>query len=129
MRWTVSGADRNNGNPRSMVVEADTREDATRTANIDGLVVADCSPIDTLVPQHEPEHPRYDGLTATSRMMSVAGLLLVLVGLAALIGGVAKGYVEIAISGVSSLIFGVLYFGAASALEALRDIARNSWRR
>ncbi len=44
MKWDVTGADRQSGQDKTLVVEADTKESAVRRAGRQGLLVADAVP-------------------------------------------------------------------------------------
>lgn len=133
MRWTVSGADRSNGNQRTMVVDADSEAEAVQTANIGGVVVANVAPIREPVAKLPPmptadSVPSYAGLSLASVACMTFAMVGVVAGIAVLFYGISRAQTDLISLGAGFLLGGGIYLAIGSALDALRDIARNSWR-
>jgi hypothetical protein len=159
MKWEVRGADRQTGQDRALLVDADTEAEAIAAGNTGGLLVERTRRVTgtaSTVPGVQPARPSVqsdkalpyaDGLKKgipTYRGLVIAGAILrvyafLVYALGVLLFLVALGNTN---SNVASqdellsnliipagvLVTGGLLHGCATALDALRDIARNSFR-
>lgn len=136
MKWEVSGVDRRTGGDRKAVIEAENEASAREHASHRGLVVESVRQThakaiigdgDSAAP------PQYLGLTVSSWIFAAVAVLLIIPGLVLLVLStfMTKPLAPLIVSAsvlASGLISAAIFFGAAAACAALRDIARNSWK-
>ncbi|MCC6359543.1 MAG: hypothetical protein IT450_12435 [Phycisphaerales bacterium] len=139
MRWIIDGADKTTGEGRSITVTADSRDNAVAIAHRQGLMVAAVQPEGVpetdiqerpqLTPLQKTERiPDYAKLSIAGQCANAVGVVLLIACAASAVVAVAQASIGIGVYAVGALLAAGFYFGVSGALEALRDIARNSWR-
>lgn len=149
MRWHVTGVNANTGNPQATTIEADDEKAALVAAKTKGIMATSATMIRATplpegpspvlqyaVPDTSPpppvevrrprvDVPNYMGLTVMAALCLVAGIGSVLSGLS----GLANVAAEHDTGGGLTIDAGMVLCFVAFAGFALRDIARNSWRK
>jgi len=144
MLWTVEGADETTGQERTITLEADTQAQAKRLAADQGLLVAGVHKADPPTADYRGPAmpvaaapaavPEYSGLQLGSICLRVIAGVYLAVGI---VGFIVNGFSpnadkSAAAVGLAYLIGGAaaacIFFAFGSACQALRDIARNSFR-
>lgn len=143
MRWIVRGADKVTGEARTMPVEAELKSQAEMIANRQGLLIDSIVPADALTLTEEKKTPMppgvnnipdYGGLklvAMAARIATCVYLALAAISLALAIAAADQGFAQASVPLAMAIGWAsaaILAFGFAAGCEALRDIARNSWR-
>jgi hypothetical protein len=133
MRWEITGAD------TTIEVEAPTKRDAILAAKAKGVRVLDASPIGppdaTASATAASRLPDYPGIESRAQGLSILSGLVVVAGVLAIsYGAVAffmawPGVVASLIGGAAAIVCGAALSMLGQMGLALRDIARNSFRR
>lgn len=158
MRWTVEGADAQTGQDRTIQVEAKSREDAEREARARGVLpsatykeTADAGAMPTLNYIGRAAHesappgtqvglapprgkaPDYTGIVVGAAVLRITGAMAAIAGIvlcAMTLNEISGGGLGTALPvGFAWIISGLVTFMLGSLALAVRDIARNSFRR
>jgi hypothetical protein len=144
MRWQVTGVSSLTGVEQTAVVEADDSKGAAAMAKEKGILAMSAMPIgpsatvrappliyasarSEVEPPPQPKAPLYTGLILASLLCIVVGGACVAASAYLLLDAAAE--TELRILAIPLVLCGILFYLAAFAGQALRDIARNSWRK
>ncbi len=144
MRWQVTGVSSLTGVEQTAVVEADDAKGAAAMAKEKGILAMSATPIgpsatvqappliyasakSEVEPPLQPQAPLYSGLLITSLLCLVVGGVCAAAGAYLLLDVAAE--TELRILAIPLVLGGILACLAAFAGQALRDIARNGWRK
>jgi len=138
--YNVEGADRETGKDLVVRVLAANKEDAAKQAEATGILISE---IYESITGEQPENaptpksisqkitqaaPEYTGLNVASIFCLVDAILSYIVGIIGIVVGILNVNTDYIEWGMALLASGVLAHGFSAALDALRDIAINSFR-
>lgn len=157
MKFRISGADKTTGGPRVEMIEAGTVKDAKAIANERGVMIEEVQTIPEMPPKRVMEYEgngvavarpangeaktvqRYNRLARLTKLANVvAGFVAAVAGITVFISLLALGQnagetiFMAVVGGIAGVAVGFTIFvvlgGIVDVLEAIRDIAINSFR-
>ena len=133
MKWRVTGISKSTGHDLTKVIEAPDKEVAIAWASQSGMMVSDAA-LDSSPPDYRPQMqtPDYTGLQIAGTTLRVFALLSYIGGalllFATVINNQSLALLAVLAPLVSCFFVGAILHGLGSMCDAVRDIARNSFR-